>query len=135
MALLDLYFDLQTKRLVFSETNGRTATIPDLYREDSFTISFRALKRIRTIGSPLFERVNLASYSLTISIGAADNALAQAGPAAWTLSDSSTLLTGTLNMSTSGINALADGTASIFEIKLSSAGEPYRGQFPVTIRK
>ena len=133
MALLNLYFDLQTKRLVFSETNGRSAIIPDLYREDSFTIAFRALKRLRTIGTPLFERVNLAGYSLTISIGSADNALAQA--TSWTLSDSDTLMTGTLNMPTAGINALADGASSLFEIKLSSGTEAYRGQFGVVIRK
>lgn len=135
MALLDLYFDLQTKRLVFSETNGRTATLPELYREDSFTIGFRALKRVRIVGTPLFERVNLSSYSLTISVGSADTPLAQAGPSAWTVSDSGTLMTGTLSLNTAGINALADGTITLFEIKLSSGGEPYRGQFNVTIRK
>lgn len=133
MALLDLFFDLQTKRLVFSETNGRSATIPDLHREDSFTIAFRALKRLRTIGTPLFQRVNLAGYSLTISIGSADTPLAQAS--SFVLSDTDTLMTGTLAMNTAGINALSDGASSLFEIKLSSGTEAYRGQFGVIIRK
>jgi hypothetical protein len=134
MALLNLFFELQTKRLVFSETNGRTVILPDLYREDSFSIDFRALQRIRTIGSPLFNRVNLSGYSLTISVGVvADTPLAQAS--SWVASDSGTLLTGTLNMSTAGINALADQTSALFEVKLSSGAEAYRGQFNVVIRK
>jgi len=133
MALLDLYFDLQTKRLVFSETNGRSIALPDLYREDKFTIAFRALKRIRAIGNPIFQRVNLAGYSLTISIGSADAPLAQAS--SWVLYDSDTLLTGTLDLQTAGINALSDGATSLFEIKLSSGTEPYRGQFTAIIRK
>lgn len=133
MALLDLYFDLQTKRLVFSTTNARTVNLPDMYREDVFTIGFRAVKRVRSIGNPLFEAVTLTGYALTISIGSADSALAQA--TSFTLSDSDKLMTGTLTLSTAGINALSDGSISIFEIKLSSATETYRGQFPVTIRK
>ena len=134
MALLNLFFELQTKRLVFSETNGRSIALPDLYREDSFSIDFRALQRIRTIGTPLFNRVNLSTYSLTISVGtAADTPLAQAS--SWVVSDSGTLMTGTLNMSTAGINALADGTSALFEVKLSSGTEAYRGQFTVIIRK
>ena len=133
MALLDLYFDLQTKRLVFSETNARAVLLPEVYREDKFTIGFRGLKRVRTIGTPLFNRVTLTGYNLTISIGSADTPLAQAS--SWVLSDSDTLMTGTLDLQTSGINALADGASSLFEIKLSSATEFYRAQFNITVRK
>lgn len=133
MALLDLYFELQNKRLVFSESNPRTFVLPDLYREDRFTINFRALKRVRSTSAPFFERVSLTSFALTIAIGTADTPLASAS--SWTASDNDTLLTGTLDLQTAGINALADGASSIFEIKLSIGGEPYRGQFPVTIRK
>jgi len=134
MALLDLYFEVLSKTLVFSETNPRTFRLPDLNEEDKITIQFRALKKIRESVAPFFERISLASYDLQISVGSANSILASAS--SWTISDSNTLLTGTLDLATAGISALADGTTKTFEIKLSSGGtEAWRGQFVVTIRK
>lgn len=134
MAILSLYFDVQSKQLVFSEANPRTYRVPDLQEEDKIEIAFRALKRVRETVSPFFERLNLAAYSLEISVGSANSILANA--ASWTISDSNTLLTGILDLATAGISGLADGAVKTLEIKLSSGGTvTYRGQFSVTIRK
>lgn len=133
MVLLPLYFDVVSKTLVFSETNPRTFRLPDLYEEDKISIEFRALKRVRETVSPFFERVTLAGWSLEISVGSAGTILANA--TSWSISDSNTLLTGTLDLATAGISALPSGTSKTFEIKLSTGGFPYRGQFDCTIYK
>lgn len=130
---LPLNFDIVSKRLVFNELNPRVFQLPEFNEEDTFEIEFRALKRVRESVAPFFERVSLASYSLQISIGSANSILASA--TSWTISDGNTLLTGTLDLATAGISALADNTTKTFEIKLSIGGSPYRGQATCVIRK
>lgn len=133
MALLNLYFDTQSKRLVFSETQPTPFTLPDLHQEDSPTIEFRALKRIRQSTSPFFERISLSGYDLLISVGIAGTIYASAG--SWISSDGNTLLTGRLDLNTAGINSLADGTEVIFEIRLFDGVGYYRGQQTCRVRK
>lgn len=133
MALLSLNFDTQNGRLVFSETQPTPFTIPDLFQEDSPTIEFRALKRIRLNAAPFFERIALSGYSLQISVGIAGTVYASAS--SWTASDSNTLLTGRLALNTAGIDALADNTEVLFEVKIFDGTGDYRCQQPVRIRK
>lgn len=134
MALLPIYFDTVTKGLVLSRTSGTPVSLPFLNQEDAIRIEFTAVKRIALIGTPL-EVIILTGYSLTISIGSAGTILAAANPGDFTINADNTVLTGTLDLNTSGINALANGAEQTFEIKLSNATERYRGQFAVQIFK
>jgi len=133
MALLNLFLDTQSKRLVFSETQPVPITLPDLNQEDSFTIDFRALKRIRQSTAPFFERIGLVGYDLLISVGTANSILASAS--SWTASDGNTLLSGRLDLNTAGIAALADGAQVIFECRLFDGVGHYRSQNVCTIKK
>lgn len=133
MALLNLYLDTQSKRLVFSETQPVSFVLPDLHQEDSPTIEFRALKRIRQTTAPFFERIPLNGYDLLISVGIAGTIYASAGT--WAASDGNTLLTGRLDLNTAGITALADGTEVIFEIRLFDGVGYYRAQQVCRIKK
>lgn len=133
MALLSLNFDVQSGQLVFSETNPTPFTLPPLHQEDGPTIEFRALKRIRQNSAPYFERINFSGYDLLISIGTAGSILASGS--SWTASDGNTLLTGRLDLNTSGISLLADGSTAKFEIRLFDGTGYYRGQQDCTVRK
>lgn len=133
MALLPLYWDVVNKRFVFSETNPRHFMLPELHQEDSITIEFRALKKIREAMLPFFEVVTLSGYDLLLSVGSAASILASAG--SWVPSSDNKTLSGTLDLNTAGINALADGTAQIFEVRLFDGTNYYRGQTSCTIRK
>jgi hypothetical protein len=133
MALLNLFLDTQSKRLVFSETQPVPISLPDLNQEDSFTIDFRALKRIRQGVAPFFERIGLVGYDLLISVGTANSILASAS--SWTASDGNTLLSGRLDLNTAGIAALADGAQVIFECRLFDGVGYYRSQNVCTVKK
>ena len=133
MALLPLNWDVVNNRLVIGETNAGVYQVRDLYQEDTYTIEFRAFKRIRETGSPIFEKVNLAGYALAVSVGTAANPLAQA--TAWTPSSDNYSLTGSLAMNTSGINGLSDGSSQIFEVRLYDGTGYNRGQQSVVVRK
>jgi hypothetical protein len=133
MSLLPLYFDVVSKQLVFSETNPRTFRLPDLNEEDKLGIEFRALKKVRESVAPFYERMSLAGAFLGIYVGSANAILAS--NESWTIGGSNDLLTGTLDLATAGISALADGTTKTFEIKLVIGEARHRGDFSVTIRK
>ncbi len=133
MALLSLNFDVQSKRLVFSETSPVPFNLPDLNREDSPTIEFRAFKRIRQTSPPFFDRIALSGYDLLISVGIADTIYASAS--SWIASDGNTLLNGRLDLNTGAINGLPDGQECIFEIRLFDGTGYYRGQQPCRVRK
>lgn len=133
MALLSLNFDIQSKQLVFSETNPSPFTLPPLHQEDGPSIEFRALKRVRQNATPFYERINFTGYDLLISVGIAGNIYASAS--SWTASDGGQLLTGRLDLNTVGISGLADGTQAIFEIRLFDGTGYYRGQTPCFIKK
>lgn len=133
MALLSLNFETQSKRLVFSETQPVQFTIPDLHQEDSPTIEFRALKRVRLNSAPFFERVSLSGYDLLISVGIAGTIYASTST--WTASDGNTLLTGRLDLNTAGISALTDGTECIFEVRLFDGTGYFRGQQTCVVKK
>lgn len=133
MALLSLNFDTQTGKLVFSETQPTPFILPELHQEDSPTIEFRALKRIRQSTAPFFERTALTGYDLLISVGIAGTIYASAS--SWTTSDSDTLLTGRLDLNTASISALADNTECILEVRLFDGVGYYRGHQNVRVRK
>lgn len=133
MAILSLNFDTQSGQLVFSETNPTPFTLPALHQEDSPTIEFRGLKRIRQNSAPFFERIAFSGYDLLISVGIAGTIYASANT--WTASDGNTLLTGRLDLNTANISALADNTEVIFEVRLFDGVGYYRGQQTVRIRK
>lgn len=133
MALLNLFLDTQSKKLVFSETQPVPFTLPDLHQEDSPTIEFRALKRVRQTTAPFFERIPLSGCDLLISVGVAGTIYASAG--SWTASDGNTLLTGRLDLNTAGISALTDGTEAIFEIRLFDGVGYYRAQQVCRVKK
>ena len=133
MAFLSLNLDTQSGKLVFSETQPVPFQLPELFQEDSPTIDFRALKRIRQNVSPFFERVALSGFDLLVSVGIAGTIYASAS--SWTASDGNTLLTGRLALNTASISALADGTECILEVRLFDGVGYYRAQQTVRVRK
>jgi hypothetical protein len=132
-SLLPLYLDLTSKRLVLNESNPRVYALPDFFTEDTLTIEFRALRRISETVPPFFTRVTLSS--LTIGIGDASGPTLLASSSAFTLSDSNTLLTGTLALNTAGINNLANAAQQIFEMRLFDGLYYYRAQTTCRILK
>lgn len=127
MALLQLYLDLTSKRLVLNESNPRVYQLPDFFTEDTLTIEFRALRRISETVPPYFQKLTLSGYDLSIGIG--DNVpTLRASAGSFSLSDNNTLLSGTLALNTSGINALADASQQIFEMRLFDGANYYRAQ-------
>jgi hypothetical protein len=126
--LLRLYFNTTLKQLVFSETDYTSLLLPEVMQEDILSIEFMALKHISQT-YPFFERINLAGMTLIISIGIAGTV--HASQNVWAPNADNTILTGSINLKTAGIDALADGATLIFEILLSD----FRGHFPVTYRK
>lgn len=133
MALLSLNLDTQLGKLVFSETQPVPFVLPDFFQEDSPTIEFKALKRVRLNSQPFYERTALTGYDLLISIGIAGTIYASA--ASWIASDSTTILTGRLDLNTASISALADNAEVIFEVKLSDGVGSYRAQQVCRVRK
>lgn len=123
--------------LVQSVTDASKYELPELHQEDGLTIDFRAVRYVggisnQLMGGAVFEVINLAGISLQIAVGIANTIYAST--ITWTPNEDSTILTGALNLNTAAIDALADGALVTFEIKLAGT-YPYRGQFPVRIRK
>ena len=133
MALLSLNLDTQLGKLVFSETQPTPFTLPEFFQEDSPTIEFKALKRVRLNSAPFYERTALTGYDLLISIGIAGTIYASA--ASWTASDSNTILTGRLDLNTASISALADNTEVTLEVRLFDGIGYYRAQQSCRVRK
>ena len=133
MALLSLHFDTQSGKLVFSETQPTPFSFPELFQEDSPTIDFRVLKRIRQNTAPFFQRIPLTGYDLLISVGVAGTIYASAS--SWIPSDGNTLLTGRLDLNTAAISGLVDNTQTVLEVRLFDGVGYYRTQQSVRIRK
>jgi hypothetical protein len=132
-ALLPLFYDVVNKRLVLGINSPDPFTIPTLYQEDSYTIDFTALLPTGNQFNPIYSRLNLASYSLQISVGNAGVPLAIAN--AWTPSADLQMLSGVLQLNTAGMNGLDDGARVTFEIRLFDGTNYNRGQQVVTFRK
>ena len=133
MALLSLNLDTQLGKLVFSESQPVPFILPDFFQEDSPTIEFKALKRIRLNSAPFYERTALTGYDLLISVGIAGTIYASA--ATWIASDANTILTGRLDLNTVAVSALADNTEVTLEVRLFDGIGYYRAQQNCRIRK
>src|SRR5262245_6587036 len=132
-ALLPLFLDIVNRRFVISQVNPDTFTVPTLYQEDSYPIEFVALIPTGSQYVPIYNRLNLQGYDLTVSVGSAGTLNAQAS--AWTTNPENTSLTGTLAMNTAGINGLADGDSQIFEVRLFDGTNYIRHQQNIVVRK
>lgn len=133
MALLPINFDVVTGQLVFSQNNLRVFQLPPLLQEDNITIDFRAFKRVRETIPPFFETITLSGYQLVISLGEPATPIANAS--SWTLGDSNRLLTGRLDLATSGVDALDDGAQTRFEVRLFDGTGYHSGQTVCTVKK
>lgn len=135
MSLLDLNFDVTSKVLVRGLTVPSPFSIPSLYTEESLPMSFTALRRVSWIDgdSPIYERVAMSGYALQVSIGSASSVLASAST--WAISADGYSLSGTMDLNTAGVNALADGASKTFEVRLFDGTNYYRTQQPVAIFK
>src|ERR1051325_11017712 len=133
MALLNLFFDVVSKRLVTSASKGGVFQMPDLFQEDALTIDLTVLQRTNVGDPATFAVVNIANYALLVAIGTAGNALAV--QATWTKNGDNSIFSGVLALNVAGINALADGAAQIFEVRIFDGTSYYRTQVPCVIRK
>ena len=133
--LLPLYFEVREKILVFSETDPTPYTLPTLHQEDTLTIKIIAVQRQSLFETPLLQQISLAGFAAYVGIGSANSPLA-AQATFTTATDDPDALVGDLDLNTAGINALADGATSTFELRLTGPTTArYRGQFTVTIKK
>jgi hypothetical protein len=130
---LPLYFETRSKKLVFSSTDATEVVLPEFHQEDTITLELYAQTRIAQWDGQLFERILLSGFSGYVAVGSANNVLASQN--SFTSTDDGYGLIGNLNLNTAGINALADGASSTFEIRLFNGTSYYRGQYAVTIRK
>jgi len=131
MALLQLYLDITSKRLVLNESNPRPFQLPDFFTEDTLTIEFRALRRVSETVAPFYQRITLSGYDLSIGIGSVDASgtpTLRASSGSFSISDNNTLLTGTLALNTAAVNLLADQTQQSFEMRLFDGSNYYRAQ-------
>lgn len=134
MGLLALYFDVTSKVLRRGLQDEDVFLLPDLHQEDSPTIELNVIKRNSYDAlTQHFSRVSLSGYSLQISVGSAASVLASQN--VFTLSGDGYTLSGAVGLNTAGINALADGTTQIFEIRLSDGTNFYRLQTSCVIKK
>ena len=133
MSLLSLFFDVTSKRLVNSLTNSGFFRLPPLYTEDTLDIELMVVKRSSYAKAPFFSVVDIANYALVISVGVAGTV--RASQNVWTKNDANNLFSGQLPLDTAGINALANGTEQIFEIRLFDGTSYTRGQEICTINK
>jgi hypothetical protein len=134
-ALLPLNFVVNTKQLAFTERNPQVFTIPTLYQEDTLLIHFKALRQIAILGPTFLEKLPLAGYALQICVGLAGSIKANVN--AFDVIDNYTVQ-GSLSLATPDIEAAFGGASEVqlrFEIILKLGGVPYRGQWPVLVKK
>lgn len=135
MALLTLFFESTSKLLAAGQNLPLGYSLPHLRQEDILNVELSVIKLINEMTSPRYELVNLAGYSLRISIGTAGSVLASQN--SFALDATNTKFVGLLNLNTAGINALTDGQTGIsFEILVTdAAGGIYGQKFPCFIDK
>ena len=133
MALLPLYLDAAKRTLVKGISDSATFGIGALTQEDTLILEVHLLKRVSYLLDPLYSQEALAGYSLTVSLGSANDPIAQ--QTSFSLSADGYSMTGNLGMNTSGINALADNATTIFEVRFSVGGGYYSAQQIVSIKK
>ncbi len=122
MALLVLYFDLSSKNLAFGPQGPGGAILPVLKQEGALSLHVSFIRRVAVdpFGQASYEIVNLAAWSLRVSIGTAGSVLATQNTFA--VDSTNTKFVGALALNTVGINALTDRQAGIyFEINYTDA--------------
>lgn len=137
MALLRLYFETISKTLAGGLNLPLGMQLPALRQEEALSLNISVITQISQFTAPLYELKNLAGCSCRVSIGTAASVLASATPGDFTVDSTGTAFSGTLQMNTSGINALTDRQAGVyFEILITEAsGATYGRRFPVAIEK
>jgi len=133
MAFLTLFFDTVNKHLVRSETNPGQFVLPEITQEDALDIELTPLKRISYVSAPFFQRHLTSGLALEISVGTAG--VKNATQATWSEINNGATFSGSVDLDTAGIGALADGASQKFEIMLTGANGKYRGIFNVVYRK
>lgn len=135
MPQLDLFFELQSKKLAGGLNLPLGMALPDFRQEDRIELSLSAIKRISEIFSPQYEVQNLNGWSARVAIGQAASTLAQQNTFA--LDATATKLQGVLDLNTAGINALTHlQTGIFFELIFYNAnGYPYGKRFDCRIEK
>lgn len=133
MPFLTLYFDLASQQLVKGLNNSGQFALPDIHQEDSLAIDLSVVNRINFAAPPYFSLVNIANYSLQISIGTPG--VVNASQNVWSTNSDNTVFSGVLALNTAGINALADKASQTFEVRLLNLVNYYRGHARVTYRK
>jgi hypothetical protein len=88
---------------------------------------------VRWGGTPYFEKLSLNGKSMRASVGIAGNVYATADLA--TLSADGYTLSGRLLLNTAALNALADNTEVLFELRHHDGTAPYKVQVAVRFRK
>lgn len=135
MALLDLYFDVTSKQLAEGLNGPVGVSLPTLRQEEGVSIALNVIKRLPTKIPPLFQRVNLAGYSLEISVAETPGTVL-ASQSSWDVSDAANgVLSGTLPLNTTGINNLSDNTQIYFEIRLYDGAYYYGKRFQTRVEK
>lgn len=137
VALVDLFFDIKTKRLVRSLIDEGPFTLPSPNQEDTLEINLWVYKRDYTRGfGNLFTVEDISALDLFVSVGSYGNALAS--QATFSKINNNQTFSGKLALNTAGLIAvLTDaGYATTFEIRLFKNPDIYyRGAFPITIYK
>lgn len=135
MPQLDLFLELQSKKLAAGLNMPLGMLLPIFRQEDQVELSISAMKRVSEIYSPQYELQNLTAWAAQVTIGQAASALAAQNT--FTLDASATKLQGTLDLNTAGINALTNLQQGIyFELILYNAnGSPYGKRFDCRIEK
>lgn len=133
MAFLPLYFDTVNKQLVKSESNPGLFTMPDISQEEVLDIELTPLRRISYTTPPFFGRHMTSGLALVISIGTAGTV--NATQSTWAEINGGATFSGSLDLSTAGINALTEGAAQIFEVRITGSVGLSRGLFNVRYHK
>ena len=135
MALLSLFFDVTSCKLVRGLHDASVFSLPEFHQEDTLTIEVTPVKRVGWIFPPFFGYVGIGGYSLYAAIGSAGTVLASQDEGGFTKDVAYHTFTGSINLNTAGINALADGTEKTFELRLFDGTNYYRCQSLCRIRK
>lgn len=133
MANLRLYFELLHKSLAISAQGPLGYSLPPIRQEDTLVLDISLIKQVSTLRAPLFELQNATAWSLRASVGTVASVLATT--TSFTIDSTGTILSGSLALNTSGINALSDGTEVYFELIATLNGANYGRRFPVRVEK
>jgi hypothetical protein len=134
MALLELYWDVKSRKFIKSIYDTSEFSFGTLSQEDVYSFVVYPVKVIDPTLQPAAAFIGASGYSFKIALGDEDNPLATVTLS--TVTDDGNGITGaTLNLNTPGINNLAADAQIELEGILYSATETFRGSQQVAIRK